>query len=246
MFYDQGCFGRIELGSLPENTVRRLGQIHGEWLEYDAPTGAIVVRHVEPTASTPLPAIACELVRVLSEIPPEYHGDVPGGDLFVHAEHEQGQLVRLRVEAGGAIHIQWAHPDFRKALRRPWASGVEVAIDPEIQRLNGSVSFRATDPEGAVGQVQALADTFEGLYPEGDLAATATGGQDVAVTMTDVNLDASLLVDLLLKVAEPRSLSGRFEMSSFGTVMPERRLRFLFEAGKVWVQHPLLWSDTGK
>jgi hypothetical protein len=243
MFNDQGCFGRVEIGPLPEGLARRLAAVQGEWLEYDPPSGAIVVRHIEPTASLPLPVIAFELVRLFVEIPPEHHAGIPGGDLFVHTEEERGQLVRLRVEAGGGIRIEWAHPDFKRALRRPWSGGTEIAIDPEVQCLNGTVCFRAAQPREAAAQVQQLADTFEGLYPEGDFRAETVGKDGVEVRMKDVNLDASLLVALLLRVAEPRSLSGRFEMGSFGTVAPEHRLRFLFEGGKAWVQHPLLWSE---
>jgi len=62
--------------------------------------------------------------------------------------------------------------------------------------------------------------------------------------MNEVNLDAVQLVKLLQELAEPRSLSGHFEVSSFGTTLPESRLRFVFDDGRLWVQHPLLWSDT--
>ena len=94
--------------------------------------------------------------------------------------------------------------------------------------------------------IQDLADTFEGLYPEGDCVARAAGGNDVELTMSEVNLDAAKLVAVLKEVAQPRSLTGQFEVSSFGTVLPENRLRFVFEAGNLWVQHPLLWADAGK
>jgi hypothetical protein len=197
---------------------------------------------VEPTSTLHLPAIAGELVRIFSEIPADYHERIPGGDLFVHTEDEHGQLVRIKVVPGGTISIQWAHPDFKEALRRPYAGGAELAIDPEIQRLNGEVKFQSPTPEHAAMAVQDLADTYEGLYPEGDCVARAAGGSTVELRMSEVNLDAALLVDLLLELAEPRSLSGKFEVSSFGTVLPEQQLRFLFEDGKVWVQHPLLWA----
>jgi hypothetical protein len=244
MFYDQGCFGQVELGPIPREVSERLARIPGEWLEFDPPSGAVLVRHVQPTTAPHLPAIASELVRILSEIPGELHDQIPGGDFFVHTEDEHGQLVRLRVEPGGAIHIHWAHPDFRTSLKRPYMGGSELAIEPAIQRLTGAVTLKAADPEEAARALQELADTFEGLYPEGDCLAR-TGGEPgtVELTMVDVNLDAALLVDLLQQVALPRSLSGRFEVSSFGTALPEQRLRFLFERGKLWVQHPLLWSD---
>jgi hypothetical protein len=243
MFYDQGCFGRVELGDVPREVADRLSAVPGEWLEYDPPTQAIVVRHVEPTYTQHLPTIAFELVRIFAEIPPELHGEIPGGDLFVHTEDEHGQLVRIRVEPGGTVHIQWAHPDFKRALRRPYAGGSELAIDPEVQKLDGTVRFRAVDPVEAAQEIQDLADTYEGLYPEGDCLARPTEGSSVELTMTGVNLDAVRLVDLLVSLAEPRSLSGKIEVSSFGTFLPESQLRFLFEGGKVWVQHPLLWSD---
>jgi hypothetical protein len=245
MFYDQGCVGRVELGAMPEDVAQRLARVAGEWLEFDPPSGCIVVRHVEPTSTRPLPSIACELVRIFSEVPAELHEDIPGGDLFVHTEAEHGQLVRLRVDPGGVIHIQWAHPDFRRALRRPYMGGTEVKIDPEVQRLDGSVSFRSPTPEKAVLALQDLADTFEGLYPEGHCVARAAGGASVELTMKEVNLDSVRLIEMLQSLAEPRSLSGQFELSAFGTVLPESRLRFVFDDGKLWVQHPLLWSDKG-
>jgi len=243
MFYDEGCFGRVELGDLPPDVVARIGGSPGEWLEFDPPSGAIVVRHVEPTGSRPLPAIACELVRIFSLIPVELHEAIPGGDLFVHTEDGQGQLVRLRVEPGGAIHIHWAHPDFKKSLRRPYAGGSELLIDPEIQRLNGSVTLRSSDPEEAARRLEDLVETFEGLYPEGDYTVETSEGRTMELRMTDVNLDAAALVALLQSLAEPRTLSGRFQVSSFGKDHPEHQLRFLFEDGETWVQHPLLWSD---
>lgn len=244
MFYDQGCFGRVDLGHLPADVSERLSRVPGEWLEYDPPTGAIVVRHVEPTPSHHLPAIACELVRLFAEIPPELHGSIPGGALFVQTEEEHGQLIRLRVEAGGAIHVRWAHPSFKQATRRPYAGGSEFIIDPEVQRLNGSVRFEADLPQDAADAVQELADTFEGLYPEGDCVSRVVGPGTVELTMKDVNLDAVRLIDLLRKVARAETLSGRFEVGAFGTINPEHQRRVLFEGGAVLVQHPLLWPEA--
>jgi hypothetical protein len=246
MFYDQGCFGRVDLGDLPQEVADRLAKIPGEWLEYDPPSGAIVVRHVEPSTTHHLPAVACELVRLFAEIPAEFHGKIPGGALFVHTEEEHGQLIRLRVEAGGAIHVRWAHPSFKQATRLPYAGGSEFVVDPEIQRLNGAVSFEARDPEAAVAAVQDLAETFEGLYPAGDCVLRAPGEGKVELRMEDVNLDATLLIELLQKLAEAGTLSGRFQVSSFGTVIPENQRRVLFEGGEVLVQHPLLWPETSE
>jgi hypothetical protein len=243
MFYDQGCVGRVELGPIPNEVAERLASIPGEWLEFDPPTGSVVVRHVEPTSAKHLPAIAYELIRIFSEVPAELHESIPGGDLFVHTEDENGQLVRIRVSTGGTIHFQWAHPDFRQALRRPYMDGAELAIDPEVQRLDGEVRFECSTPEAAAVSLQDLVDTFEGLYPEGDCVARAVGGSGVELKMAEVNLDAIRLIELLKELADPRTLMGSFEVSSFGTVLPERKLRFVFEGGKLWVQHPLLWAE---
>lgn len=244
MFYDQGCVGRVDLGPLPEEVADRLSQIPGAWLEYDPPTSAIVVRHVEPSSSHHLPAVACELVRLFSEIPPEFHGGIPGGAFFVHTEEERGQLIRLRVEPGGAIHIRWAHPDFKKATRIPYEGGSEISIDPEVQQLNGSVSFETADPGKAAEAIQELADTFEGLYPEGNYQVRVTETDTVELSMEEVNLDASILIELLQERANPGTLTGRFRVSSFGTILPEHQLRILFEADGVWVQRPLLWPEA--
>ena len=244
MFYDQGCFGRVDLGTLPQEVADRLSQVPGEWLEYDPPSGAIVVRHVEPTSSHHLPTIACELVRLFAEIPAEFHGAIPGGSFFVHTEEEHGQLIRLRVESGGAIHVRWAHPSFKQATRQPYEGGTEILIDPEIQRLNGVVSLGADDAVAAAEKLQELADTFEGLYPEGDCVAKAAGEGVVELAMEEVNLDAVLLIDLLRQLATPGSLSGRFQVSSFGTVIPEHQVRIIFEGGEVFVQQPLLWPEA--
>lgn len=246
MFYDQGCFGRVDLGDLPKEVADRLASVPGEWLEYDPPSGAIVVRHVEPTASHHLPAVACELVRLFAEIPPEFHGTIPGGALFVHTEEEHGQLIRLRVEAGGAIHVRWAHPSFKQATRLPYAGGSEFVIDPEVQRLNGAVSFKAKDPQSATDALQELVGTFEGLYPEGNCAVQVAEDGHLEMTMEDVNLDANLLIGRLQDLAEPGTLSGRFQVSSFGTVIPEHQRRVLFEGGDVQVQHPLLWPEAAE
>jgi hypothetical protein len=119
-------------------------------------------------------------------------------------------------------------------------------VDPEIQRLNGVVSFEARDPEAAVVAVQDLAETFEGLYPAGDCVLRAPGEGKVEVSLEDVNLDAALLIELLRELAEAGTLSGRFQVSSFGTVIPENQRRVLFEGGEVLVQHPLLWPETSE
>ncbi|MEJ2311364.1 MAG: hypothetical protein P8Y10_02365 [Gemmatimonadales bacterium] len=237
------CHGRVALGELPDDVRARLASIPGEWLEYDPESGAVLVRYVQPTEAPVLAATASELVRILDEIPYDLQTRIPGGDLFVRTE-ESEQLIRLRVTAGGALHIRWAHPGYDGALQRPYSDGHEIAIESFEQRLNGSIELGADDPQAAASELQDLADTFEGLYPEGDFRAEADASDGtVRVALSEVNLDAVLLIERMQALAEPRSLRGWLDVSSFEDAAPEHLARVLFKKGEVWVQHPLLWSD---
>ena len=240
MTYQSGCRGRVDLGDLPGHVRARLGRLPGEWLEYDPGLSAITVKHVEPTDAPVLLTAASELVCMISEIPYELQTRIPGGDFFVHLE-ETGQLVRLRVDRGGTIHVEWAHPGYEGAKKRPY-DGREIAIEPWEHRLNGTVELVSADEAAAAEALQTLADSFEGLYPEGDFRPVVQEEGGLRVEMTDVNLDARLLVDRLIAFAKPRSLTGFVDVSSFGDVAPEHLVRLVFEDGEAWVQHPLLWS----
>lgn len=243
MSYQSGCHGRVVLGELPQELTRRLARLPGEWLEYDAASGAVVIGHVQPSTGPILPTVTVELVRILSEIPFELQSTITGGDFFVHTEEPATQLVRLRVEAGGALHIQWAHPEYAGAATRPYQGRGDLPTPEWEQRINGSVRLDADDPGAAAASLQNLADTYEGLYPEGDFLASASAqGHQVTVAMAEVNLDAALLVDRLRDVSRPGSLEGRFEVGSFADFVPENLVRLVFDGGEVQVQMPLLWS----
>jgi hypothetical protein len=239
MAYQPGCQGRVVVGALPESVQRTLVSMPGDWLEYDPPSGSIVVRHIQPTDDPVLPAVTVELVRLISVLPFESLADIEGGDLFVHTE-EAGRLVRLRVEPGGALHIQWARPGYSGAQKRAWSDGHELRHEPWNHRLNGEVTFRTAN-DLAAESLQELADTYEGLHPEGDFEAVAEG-PEVRVTLRDVNLDGKLFVDALHRFAGPRTLEGRVDVGSFREQAPEQLVRVLFEKGETWVQHPMLWS----
>jgi hypothetical protein len=241
MSYQSGCHGRVILGKLPAAVQRRLAALPGEWLEYDSQTGAIEIGHIQPSTAPILPTVTVELVRILSEIPYDLQSRVEGGDFFVHTEEPATQLVRIRVEAGGSLHIQWAHPDYSGAAQETWSEAVSIATPEWEHRLNGKVTFEADDAVRAAGILQTLADTYEGLYPEGDFRASADGDV-VSVSMTEVNLDGGLLATRMVGLARPGSLEGWFEVGSFADFVPENLVRFLFEAGKASVQHPLLWA----
>lgn len=243
MSYQSGCHGRVVIGELPADVRSRLARLPGEWLEYDPQTGAIDIGHVQPSTAPILPTVTVELVRILSEIPYELQSRIEGGDFFVHTEEPATQLVRLRVESGGALHIQWAHPEYAGAAREPWSDSFRIATPEWEHRLNGSVTFTAEDASGAAAALQDLADTYEGLYPEGDFVAeVSSDGVTVAVSMNEVNLDAHLLVKRVIELAAPGSLQGRFDVGSFADFVPENLVRIMFEAGETSVQHPLLWS----
>jgi hypothetical protein len=240
MAYQPGCQGRVVVGTLPESVQRGLVAIPGDWLEYDPPSRSIVVRHIEPTDDPVLPAVTVELVRILSVIPFDNLAGIEGGDLFVHIE-ETGRLVRLRVEPGGSLHIQWARPGYTGATKRAWSDGHEIVNEPWNHRLNGEVTFSAGDPDSAAAGLQELADTYEGLHPEGDFVASVEGSR-VNVTLREVNLDGKLLVEILQGLASSRSLEGRLDVGSFRELAPEQLVRILFEKGETWVQHPMLWT----
>jgi hypothetical protein len=241
MFYEEGCHGRVLVGTLPAEVGRRLCALPGEWLEFDQRAGAIVVRHIQPTAGPTLPTIAGELVRMIAEIPVEAHEGIVGGELLVHTE-DTPHLVRIRVEPGGAIRLDWAQPDFDTARKRPYSETTAIPIEGVYCRLNGSITLAAADAEAAARKLQLAADTYEGLYPEGDFQAVTESGS-VRVTMRDVNLDPRLLVARLDALAARGSLRGTVDVSSFDDRRPDDRFRILFQEGTAWVQEPYLWPE---
>jgi len=242
MFYEPGCYGRVALGELPHETRRRLSELPGEWLEFDPAASAIVVRHCQPSAGPCLPTIAGELLRMLGEVIHAERAAIPGGELYVHTE-EKGQLVRLRVEQGGDLRISWAHPDYARARRADF-SGRENLPEPHVQRLDGQVSLVTNFASEAAQQLQALADAYEGLYPEGEF--TATPGENdtrVRIEMRGVNLDVLLLVKHLQQIAVAGTLRGHIDVTSFAAEDPEQFARFVFEEGKIWIERPVLWEE---
>jgi hypothetical protein len=244
MHYRDGCHGRVQVGPLPDAIHARLAALPGEWLEYDAESGAIVVRHVQPTGSPTLPTIVHELVRMLAAIPVELHGDLSGGELLVHAE-DSPHVVRIRVARGGSVRVDWAHPRFEEAGRRPYAGTGDIRIDPEFCRLAGRVTFAAPDAARAARDIQRLADTFEGLYPEGQFRAVGEPARGtVEVDMRDANVDAGLLVDRLMERSTPGSLDGAIEVASFDERYPDDRVRLVFRADGVWIQDAALFDET--
>lgn len=241
MFGDHGCTGEVALGNLPDEIREQLAGLPGEWLEYEVDRSVVVKRHAQPSSGPDLPVIAGELVQILAVVPPELHQAIPGGDFFVH-DADTRQYVRLHVQPGGVLELQWAHPDYAASSRHAYRGRTETAIDPYYQCLNGRVSFRGRDAQ-AGHRVLELSDAWEGLYPGGECRVVAEGAV-TTIDLRDLNLDAHLLVDRLLEVAAEGTLDGGFEVTSFGReVRPEDSLRVVFERGQAFVQHPVLWPS---
>lgn len=241
MTHTMACSGSITLGTLARASQQLLARLPGEWLEFDPGSARIVVRLCQPSASPSLPTIASELVRMLAELTGPERAAIPGGELYVHPEGK-AQPARLRVDPGGVLEICWAFPDYSRAQRRPYC-GREVLVEPALQCLNGSVSFVATARGVAVRDLETLAQTFEGLYPEGRFTVGTDEREGRArIELHDVNLDVSLLIDRLQQLAVPGSATGRIEVSSFAATDFEEYARFVFDAGQVWVERPALWE----
>ena len=244
MSYETWLHGQVVLGVLPERAQQRLEQLPGEWLEFERGSGTIVVRLCQPSTAPCLPTITGELVRMMGEVPELLQSRIPGGDLYLHTE-QNGQLVRLRVEPGGEVRISWAHPNYTGAERRLYGEDRGPLVDPCMQCLVGCVNFVASSPGRAARELETLADTYEGLYPEGEFVVVTDEARSlVTLTMSEVNLDVSLLIERLRQLAAPGSLSGRIEVTSFAAALPEQHARFLFEIGTVWVQRPALWRKA--
>jgi len=242
MFPDHGCRGEVALGNIPDAVRTQLTGLPGEWLEYDPDRSVVVKRHAQPSAGPDLQVIAGELVQILATVPAELHQGIPGGDFFVHTSDTR-QFVRLHVQPGGVIELQWAHPDFAAASRSPYRGRSETPLDPYYHRLNGTVKFRP-GAAGAAESVLELAGSWEGLYPEGD-CKVVTEGESCTVELRDLNLDAHLLIEWLQEAAAAGSLEGEFVVTAFGReVRPEDSLRVIFEGGETLVQHPVLWPDN--
>lgn len=240
MFFEPGCYGKVVLGALPPEVEERLESLPGEWLEYEPDSHAIEVRLIQPSALPCLPTISAELIRMLAEIPVQFQDAIPGGELYVHTERE-GQLVRFRVELGGAVYVTWAHPDYT-AARKSLFTGQENLVEPQVQRLNGCLTLSTSAPTRVARELEALADSYEGLYPEGEFIAVPDEERDeVRIELRDVNLDVKLLIARLRAFGRAR---GRIEVSSFAAAVPEQAARFQFEDDKVFIERPALWHES--
>jgi hypothetical protein len=235
-----GCTGSVDLGALGKDTLKRLEQIAASWLEYSPEPSALVVRHVQPDDVAPLREVAGELLDFLHAFSETERSQVPGGALY-YRDEATGQYVRLKVWKGGFLTVAWARPDYTNAQwRRFHNEPVNLVFEP-FQRLNGSVRFEGNPNAG--DDLRKLIDKTAGQYSQGEYAISSTLRQ-TSVSLIDLNADALTVVNALQYMAQPGTLSGEVDVTSFRAGDLEDYCRFSFRAGEISIARPVLWSDT--
>lgn len=231
------CRGRVRLGEIAAASRRRLAAFTGEWLEYSPEEEALVVRHVQPGGSPALAAVPAELIAMLDLLDADEREEAAGGTLVVR---DRDRLVlRLMVERG-EIRIQWPREDWAKA-RAVEVETVFRAVDPVSARVSGTARLQAHP--GAEGRLVGLIESFEGLYPEGDLRVTRDGSW-LHVELAGVNVDPEELVRELRRLAEPlATLEAGLEIGSFAPQTFERDFRLELHGGEARAVRPSLWPE---
>lgn len=231
------CSGEIVVGALAAETRERLAELGGEWLEYDPRSGKVVVRHVQPGGTPALSAIPAELIAIFESMDTEERERMAGGTLLVR--DRTGVVLRLVVEAG-EIRIQWPREDWTHAVEVPLEEAL-AAIEAVSARVTGAVRFNA--PPGARAKLVEFVESFEGLYPDGDLRLDREGSQ-VEVEFRGINVGPEELLGKLSELAEPRqSLAGELEIGSFVPNALERDFRLSLSEGRVTAERPALWRE---
>ena len=235
-----GCTGSVNLGSIGQETQKRLERIAASWLEFSPETSSLVVRHVQPDDVPPMREVAGELMDFLHAVTDAERGQIPGGALFYNDE-PTGQSVRLKVWKGGFLTIAWARPDYTHAKWETFQNQpVNLVFEP-FQRLNGSVSFQGNP--GAADDLRRLIDKITGEYSQGDYAINSTV-QGTELTLRDINADALSIVNALRYMAKPGTLTGEIDVSSFRMGDLDDYCRFSFRAGETWMARPELWPEV--
>ena len=235
-----GCTGSVELGRLAEGTQQRLERIPASWLEYSPESSSLVVRHVQPDDYPPLRELAGELLDFLHALADSERIQIPGGALH-YLDEPTGQYVRLKVWKGGYLTVAWARPEYARARCEPFQNQRVTLVFEPYQRLNGSVSFEGHP--NAADDLRRIIEKTAGPYSQGDYAITSSVHR-IEFTLRDVNNDALSLVNALRYLAQPGTLSGEIDISSFRAGDLEDYCRFSFRAGESLIARPILWSDT--
>ena len=232
------CRGRVRVGGIGAASRRRLAGFAGEWLEYSPDEEALVVRHVQPGGSPALAAVPAELIAMLDLLEADERDEGAGGTLVVR---ERDRLVlRLMVERG-EIRIQWPREDWAKA-RAVEVETVFRAVDPVSARVSGTARLQAR--AGAEGDLVGLIESFEGLYPEGDLRVTRDGPW-LHVELQGVNVGPEELIRKLRALADPTaSLEAELEIGSFAPQAFERDFRLELRGAEARAVRPSLWPES--
>lgn len=229
------CVGEVKLARPDPATEATLSAFAGEWLEYAPEASAIVVRHVQPGGAPALSAVPAELVALLDLLPRADRERLPGGALLLR--DRQGLLLRLTVDRDG-IRVHWPREDWSHEQPAEVAA-VFRAVDPFSARVTGELRFAA--PAGAETRLADFVESFEGLYPEGDLRFERRGGT-VRVELTGVNVGPEQLLDTVLDLAHPvDSLEGDLRVESFAPHAVEQDFRLVLERGVARAARPALW-----
>jgi len=231
------CSGEVALGELAVESRERLVAFAGEWLEFDAGAGRIVVRHVQPGGAPALSAVPAELIAMLETLAPGERERLRGGALVVR--DRSGILLRLVVEPG-EVRIQWPHEDWSHATEVPLDQAL-AQIEAVSARISGTLRFEAA--AGARAKLVDFIETFEGLYPDGDLRLDRDGST-VRVELRGVNVGPEELLAKLRELAEPpASLEGDLKVGSFSAHALEREFRLQLRAGEARAERPSLWRE---
>jgi len=235
-----GCTGSVALGALSEETQQKLEAIEAIWLEFSPDPPSLVVRHVQPDVISAPREIAGELLDFLSHLSDPERRGVPGG-AFYYLDEQSGQNFRLRVWQGGNLTVSWAHPDYSDAKWTPYEGQSAAVVFEPYQCLNGLLRFEAVP--GTLNDVRLALERPGGLYPQGEYEIH-TSGDEVALSLRDVNSNVLTLLDALRKAAQPGSIAGMVEVTSFRAGDLDDYCRFVFKDRDVWLVRPSLWNDA--
>jgi len=235
-----GCTGSVGLGALSEETQGKLEAIEAIWLEFSPDPPSLVVSHVQPDVISAPREISGELLDFLSHLSDAERRGVPGGALY-YLDEQSGQYFRLRVWRGGNLTVSWAHPDYSEAKWIPYEGQPASVVFEPYQCLNGLLRFEAVP--GTLDKVRTALERPGGLYPQGEYEIQ-TSGDEVALSLGDVNSNVLTLLDALRKAAQPGSIAGMVEVTSFRAGDLDDYCRFVFKDRDVWLVRPSLWNDA--
>jgi hypothetical protein len=180
------------------------------------------------------------LLEFLTQVSDVERQAFPGGALY-YLDEQTGQYLRLQVSRGGNLTVSWAHPSYEDAKPVLYEGQVTPVVFEPYQCLNGSVSLAAKP--GAADEIRLTIERPAGLCPQGEYELHPIG-EVLGLELREVNSSVVPLVETLRQVAEPGSLNGQLDVSSFRAGDQDDYCRFVFKNGEIQLLRPSLWSDT--